>query len=610
MSRHCESRSLAAVLCLALLSAPLVSAARQTPGPVDAATAIVGTVLDEQGRPLSDALVSMFGVDLKDGFIATTNQVGEFEMADLPPGMYQLRAYLGGFLPSDEATVVVIDGVKQAAEVAMRLIALAPAIERNERSQKKVSELKWLLRHQKRNVLQDGGWVPLATAGELADDDTAKVLAEFRTSSVLSADAVPVRGTFGVLAAGNDGPAMAALPGFGAGLDAGVAFAEIEIPNAAEDGGWLVQAQLLESALASWAGSARYDTAAVDGHQLTAQVRYGKYMYGDYDGFRPPEDGFLSSSQSYSGQGTTEWFGGVDASDAFRFGRTQIEAGLGYDHFDYLDRAGYWSPRIDVRHALDTDEKTIIRGSASHHVQAPGGEDIMLLSRMVVGDVFGNDVDRRRGLKAQNTTRYQMGLERELADRLRVSVTFFQEEAHDRLAKVFAEGSPNGSSAGYYRVANRGDFRTRGVGLAVNRRVGNIEGSVGYSYGIAESLTPVLSRVALRRDGLDDQIHDVSTALATSIDRTKTRVRWAYRFVRHPGYMRAAPRDDGAVFDSRFNFQVFQILPFVGGNSTEWEITLAIRNLFYDDLEGASFLDEISVVDAPRRVIGGLSVRF
>jgi hypothetical protein len=37
---------------------------------------------------------------------------------------------------------------------------------------------------------------------------------------------------------------------------------------------------------------------------------------------------------------------------------------------------------------------------------------------------------------------------------------------------------------------------------------------------------------------------------------------------------------------------------------------VAVRNLFYDDIERASLLDEFAVIDAPRRVLGGVTVRF
>ncbi len=58
--------------------------------------------------------------------------------------------------------------------------------------------------------------------------------------------------------------------------------------------------------------------------------------------------------------------------------------------------------------------------------------------------------------------------------------------------------------------------------------------------------------------------------------------------------------------DSRFNVQIYQMLPFVGWNQTEFELMLAIRNLFYEDLDAAALLDEIAVIDSPRRLLGGV----
>jgi hypothetical protein len=55
--------------------------------------------------------------------------------------------------------------------------------------------------------------------------------------------------------------------------------------------------------------------------------------------------------------------------------------------------------------------------------------------------------------------------------------------------------------------------------------------------------------------------------------------------------------------DARFNVQVHW-------NSTEWEFVLAVRNLFYEDWEAISLIDEMSVVDSPARVMGGVKVQF
>lgn len=109
----------------------------------------------------------------------------------------------------------------------------------------------------------------------------------------------------------------------------------------------------------------------------------------------------------------------------------------------------------------------------------------------------------------------------------------------------------------------------------------------------------------------DQEIHDVTTAVATSIDRTQTRLTAAYRFISHPSFATDGDGFSGSTSqDSRFNIQVFQMLPFVGWNGTSWELMVAVRNLFYEDFEDASILDEMAVIDAPRRVLGGVTVRF
>jgi hypothetical protein len=43
---------------------------------------------------------------------------------------------------------------------------------------------------------------------------------------------------------------------------------------------------------------------------------------------------------------------------------------------------------------------------------------------------------------------------------------------------------------------------------------------------------------------------------------------------------------------------------------SQWEMLVAVRNLFYETAPGASVFDEILVVRPPKRLVGGLTVRF
>ncbi|GMR21962.1 MAG: hypothetical protein BMS9Abin37_0285 [Acidobacteriota bacterium] len=394
------------------------------------------------------------------------------------------------------------------------------------------------------------------------------------------------------------------FPGGGAGLDARLAYARLHIPTK-NDGHWLVSAQVLESALSSWAGRADYVKGNLDGHTLNAGVTYGNFLYGDLGDFRPPE---AALTYRPTAQRSTESFGSVYASDSFALGSASINAGVTYEYFGYLSKSSYAAPRLELAHPLGETGRTVIKGAVDYRVLAPGGEDIGLLSRVAYGDVYGPSRSSGSSLRAESTARFQLGLERQLTSRTRIGVRMFQENAHDQLVKVYAKDALEGAGAGQFTVSNRGDFRTRGVGLMVSQSFGAMEGSIGYTFGMGRALSPSLLGGS---SPADEEIHDLTTAVATSIDRTRTRLTAAYRFVSHPTF--AASRDGfapGTTQDSRFNIQVFQVLPFVGWNGTSWELMVAVRNLFYGDIENTSILDEIAVIEAPRRVLGGVTVRF
>jgi hypothetical protein len=56
--------------------------------------------------------------------------------------------------------------------------------------------------------------------------------------------------------------------------------------------------------------------------------------------------------------------------------------------------------------------------------------------------------------------------------------------------------------------------------------------------------------------------------------------------------------------------QVNQALPFMNFGSAQWELLVAVRNMFRDDFRDGSVYDELLVIRPPKRVVGGLTVRF
>lgn len=551
---------------------------------------LAGLVSDDVGQPLVGATVSVFGKSLARGAATVvTGEDGRFRLSNIPPGTYRLRAYLAGFFPSAFASVLVDEGIERVGSVLISLSRLqaADGYAEDSTAGRKLAELRWIVQHQDRNVLKDERRA-IGTAELTRWEEAPGFDPDFDWS-----------GEFGVRASTYEA-GLDEFPGAGEGLDARLAFARLFIPTR-NDGHWLVSAQVLESALSSWAGRAEYVSGGVTGHRLSAGVTYGNFLYGDLQAFRPPE---TALARSLPGERSAEWFGSVYASDAFLLGSASIDAGIAFQYFDYLDGADYAAPRLAIAYPLGSGERTWLRGGVDYSVLAPGGEDIGLLSRVAYADVYG-PAPARRTLHAERTARYGIAIEHVLASRTRLAVRVFQENAEDQLVKTFSRTGPT-NAAGHFVVANAGDFDTRGVGVELTQAIGPVEGTVGYAFG---KTTP--DEAGFASAGTDLEIHDFTTRVATSIDRTQTRLQAAYRFIHHPPLFLSPGRTtSGTELESRFSFQVFQLLPFVGWNGTRWELMMAVRNLFYDDIEKASILDEIAVVDAPRRVLGGVTVRF
>jgi hypothetical protein len=65
-----------------------------------------------------------------------------------------------------------------------------------------------------------------------------------------------------------------------------------------------------------------------------------------------------------------------------------------------------------------------------------------------------------------------------------------------------------------------------------------------------------------------------------------------------------------ALRNVRFNVQVSQALPFLNFMNADWEMLVAVSNRFRDEFVDASVYDELFVVQPPKRVLGGVTMRF
>ena len=139
-----------------------------------------------------------------------------------------------------------------------------------------------------------------------------------------------------------------------------------------------------------------------------------------------------------------------------------------------------------------------------------------------------------------------------------------------------------------------------------------MRGAVEYSYARANwvsgenlSYLMLVSPSSVRTG--DERIHDLSTSVEANVPETSTRVLILYRV--NNGF---AGRDvtSRPGIDGRFDVQVRQSLPFLDFSTAKWEMLVTVRNFFRDSTSDQSIYDELLVVRPPKRVVGGLTLRF
>jgi hypothetical protein len=104
-----------------------------------------------------------------------------------------------------------------------------------------------------------------------------------------------------------------------------------------------------------------------------------------------------------------------------------------------------------------------------------------------------------------------------------------------------------------------------------------------------------------------EHIHDVTTSLETEIPYSATRVMVLYKL---NDAFAAAESVDPPGFAARFDIKVTQALPFMNFRTSQWEMLVGVRNLFHESMAHASVYDELLVVRPPKRLVGGLTVKF
>jgi hypothetical protein len=617
-----------ALVCVVAISAPAYAQLGARVQPVTRIAALAqsdlhGIVVDERGRPVAGAVVSALGAA---SAFAVSGPDGRFIFRNLAAGPYLVRAHLQGYLPargriiqvtpaSHEISTIALTRRAEDAEVPAVLAAgIGPADVPTATSGERDAdddhgEVAWRLRHLKRGVLKSvtAGAIDLGNGLSVDDDPlaafTRAAATSARIATSLFAD-LPVNGQFNLLTRTSlDRPQD--LFAADTWLPRGIAYLALQSPTSG--GEWSMRGAMTQGDLSSWIVAGSYLRSGSASHQYEGGLSYGmqRYLGGNVDALASMSDGSRN-------------VGAVHAYDNWRIApRVSVSYGAKYARYDYLADRGQFSPRASVTIEPTDSHALKVRALVSRRALAPGAEEFLppATGLWLPPERTFSPVSPRRGFTPEQVTHVEVGAEREWGGDFVVAARAFRQAVDDQLITVFGVAVPGtaAASVGHYYVASGGDFDARGWGMGVSRSVGDgLRASVEYTQVDARWQRPspdeaVLVGVAgsvLRRG--HDRFHDVTTSIQSVMPVTATRM-----FIIYKVNPRVADEPSStARAGARFDVQVNQSLPFLQFSSAQWEMLVAVRNLFREDMVDASVYDELLVMRPPKRVVGGVTVRF
>jgi hypothetical protein len=298
-----------------------------------------------------------------------------------------------------------------------------------------------------------------------------------------------------------------------------------------------------------------------------------------------------------------------------------VDYGARYARYDYLEDDGLLSPRMAVTFApIDGVNGFRVRIAAAHRETAPGAEEFMPTASLGVWlppERTFSPISARGAFVAERMNHYEIAAEHDIGSNVILGVRAFHQRVDDQMVTLFGVALPDQPVAdlGHYYVASAGDLDARGWGVSVSRTLsGRVRGSIDYTQTDADwtRLSPdmrilsVVAQSAGRRDS--EKVHDLTSTIHTELPVTATRVFVLYKL--NSGFAASQAMAAGAHLDTRFDVQVNQALPFLNFTCAQWEALFTVRNLFREDQTDGSVYDELLVVKPPKRVVGGLTVRF
>jgi len=595
---------------------------------------IQGMVQDEKGLPVAGAIVSALGATTA---VALTDRTGRFELRTLSPGPYLVRAHLTGFVAPRGQIVEVRPSARSSSSISMRRAAVtvgtssAPILAAGvgatasgsdgdapppdaaaasgpaSNATDDHSETAWRLRHARRSILKDA-----TIPEELLADDAPPTQSGFGPSNLFGRavgsparlatnlfGGTPFSGQVNLLTLGSfDTPQQLFSPD---NFSRSVAYLALGAP-VGEHADWTVRAALTQGDIASWIVAGEYTTRAPARHRYDLGWSYSMQRYdgGNIAALRSVTDGSRNAGVLY----------GFDTYSITPM--LAVTYGGRYARYDYLDDRGLLSPRISL--TLSPAEHFRISTMLSQRAVAPGAEEfnpriesgVWLPPQRTFSSLVAS-----HPLEAEYTNHVEVEAERDVATAT-VSIRAFHQHVADQLATLFGIDVPGAPAAhlGHYFITNAGDVDASGLSAGVRAAIASrVHGSVEYTVTRARwtSGGDAVYAMLLAPSAVNaetNRIHNVATSVETEVPETATHVLFLYRV------SNAFAGSERQSLDARFDMQVRQSLPFLDFSSAKWEMLVAVRNFFRDAAPDQSMYDELLVVRPPKRIVGGLSVKF
>jgi hypothetical protein len=627
----------AATLALMAFSVPPASAQTSARSQHDSfpVGAIEGRVLDDAQAPVIGAMVSVVG---RATAVATTDREGRYSLKDLPFGPYILSVHSRGYWQSRGRTVQ-LNTAKLAAPaiqleranapkaqpappsaaaapaqlagfgaldisplaVAAPLVSDEPAQTAGPEEGEEGGETAWRLRHLPRSILK-----------EIAAEDIWVARARFEprpewfgrsTGSVGPAalfSKLALSGQINLLTTGSfDSPGQVA----GDNGAHSVAFASVG--TQAAGGAWAMQGAMTQGDLASWivAGSYKSIDSARHAYELGLSYSTQRYDGGNAAALAAIRDSARNAGTVY---GYDQWTVSP---------RLVLGYGTEFARYDYLNGSGLWSPRVSVTVPLDAIR---VKALVSQREVVPGAEEFApsVTGLWLPPERTFSSLAADGAFRPERTRHVEIAVERDLASGVTVSLRGFRQHVNDQLIEMFGVDLPGRPETvlGHYFVGSAGDIDARGWGAGMTQEIPGflrttIEYTVATAYWSPSPDGAMFSR-GLRSASLSpENVYDLQTTVEGTIPQTATKILVKYR-MDTAFWSAVADRLSTPNANTRFNVRVNQSLPFLRFSNADWEALVDVRNMFRDANALASLYDEALAVRAPKRIVGGLLVKF